>query len=50
MGYQGEYVSFVSAVDHPLINIPIMLLIIIGGLGFIVWMDVWKQKFCWETL
>ncbi len=45
MGYQGEYVSFVSAVDHPLINIPIMALIIFGGLGFIVWVDVWKQKF-----
>lgn len=45
MGYQGEYVSFVSAADHPLINIPIMALIILGGLGFIVWVDVWKQKF-----
>ncbi len=45
MGYQGEYVSFVSAVDHPLINIPIMTLIILGGLGFIVWVDMWKQKF-----
>lgn len=45
MGYQGEYGSFVSAVDHPLINIPIMALIILGGLGFIVWVDVWKQKF-----
>lgn len=45
MGYQGEYVSFVSAVDEPLINIPIMALIILGGLGFIVWVDVWKQKF-----
>ncbi len=30
MGYQGEYVSFVSAVDHPLINIPIMALIILA--------------------
>lgn len=45
MGYQGEYVSFVSAVDHPLINIPIMALIILGGLGFIVWVDVWRHKF-----
>lgn len=45
MGYQGEYVSFVSAVDHPLINLPIMALIVLGGLGFIVWVDVWKQKF-----
>ncbi len=45
MGYQGEYVSFVSAVDDPLVNITIMALIILGGLGFIVWMDVWKQKF-----
>ena len=45
LGYQGEYVSFVSAVDHPLINIPIMALIILGGLGFIVWVDVWRHKF-----
>ncbi len=45
MGYQGEYVSFVSAVDSPLINIPIMVLITVGGLGFIVWADLWHEKF-----
>lgn len=48
MGYQEEFGSFVSAVDDPLINIPIMLLIIIGGLGYVVWVDVWKQKFCFR--
>jgi len=44
MGYQGEYCSFVSAVDSPLINLPIMTLIVVGGLGFIVWADLWDKK------
>lgn len=45
MGYTGAYSSFVSAVDDPIINITIMTLITIGGLGFIVWADIWKEKF-----
>ncbi len=44
MGYQGKFSSFVCAVDSPLINIPIMTLIIVGGLGFIVWVDLWDKK------
>lgn len=44
MGYQGEFVSFVPAAEHPLVNITLMALIILGGLGFAVWVDVWKKK------
>lgn len=44
MGYQGEFMSFVPAAEHPLVNITLMALIILGGLGFAVWVDVWKKK------
>ncbi len=40
MGYQGEYNSLVSYVNDPVINIVIMALIVIGGIGFIVWDDI----------
>ncbi len=45
MGYQEQYSSLVSAVDSPLINIPVMVLIVVGGLGFIVWSDIVENKF-----
>ena len=44
MGYQEEYISFVNQVDVPWINIPIMLLIVIGGIGFLVWEDICEKK------
>lgn len=39
-GYQAPYNSLVNYVTDPTINIVIMLLIIIGGLGFVVWDDI----------
>ena len=39
-----KYASLTSYVSHPLINITIMLLIIIGGIGFLTWEDVLKNK------
>ena len=39
-----KYVSLTSYVSHPLINITIMLLIIIGGIGFLTWEDILKNK------
>ncbi|MBE5936119.1 MAG: Trk family potassium uptake protein [Lachnospiraceae bacterium] len=44
-GIQGEYSSLVNYVGDPVINITIMLLIILGGIGFIVWDDISKNKF-----
>lgn len=40
MGSQGAYSSFVNYYDDWVINLVIMLLITIGGIGFIVWDDV----------
>lgn len=44
MGEQGAYSSFCNYVGDITINVVIMLLIIIGGIGFSVWSDVYKNK------
>ncbi len=44
MGYQGEYVSLMNYASDIVVNITIMLLIIIGGIGFIVWDDLTRHK------
>lgn len=45
MGVKEKYSSLTSFSDNPLVNIVIMLLIIIGGIGFLVWDDVKTNKF-----
>ena len=40
----GEFTSLTHYSEQPVINITIMLLIIIGGIGFLVWEDVYKHK------
>lgn len=40
----GVYSSLVGYYDDWVINIVIMLLIIIGGLGFVVWSDLYEKK------
>ena len=40
MGFTGEYCSLTGYYNDVLVNVVIMLLIIIGGLGFLVWDDV----------
>lgn len=44
MGQFGEYRSLVDYYDDPLINFTIMSLIVIGGIGFLVWDDLSKHK------
>ena len=44
MGNQTPYSSFVSYYDDWLVNLVIMSLIIIGGIGFIVWEDLYRHK------
>lgn len=44
-GVNGQFSSLTYFESHPLINIVIMLLIIIGGIGFLTWEDVVKHKF-----
>lgn len=40
MGWQGQYSSLVNYYDDWIVNIVIMSLIVIGGIGFIVWDDI----------
>lgn len=40
--HTGPFSSFTSYVNNPIININAMVLIIIGGLGFSVWIDFYK--------
>lgn len=44
LGWQGEYSSLVNYYDDWTVNLVIMLLIVIGGLGFIVWDDLSRHK------
>ena len=43
-GYSGEYSSFTAFSNDILINVTIMLLIIIGGIGFLVWEDILTHR------
>lgn len=45
MGTQEAYSSLTAYASDPLINITTCLLITIGGLGFVVWKDIWEKKF-----
>ncbi|MBR6377258.1 MAG: Trk family potassium uptake protein [Oscillospiraceae bacterium] len=44
MGIRGQYSSLTGYRADPLVNIVIMLLIVIGGIGFLVWEDLRKNK------
>ncbi len=44
----GEYSSLVDYVGDPLINFVICGLIIVGGIGFLVWDDIAKNKLKWR--
>ena len=49
MGRQQQYASFTSYAADPVINIVLMLLIVVGGLGFVVWSDVVSKRFHWKN-
>lgn len=40
MGAEGEFSSMISFAENPVINITLIILIIVGGLGFFVWEDI----------
>lgn len=44
MGRYGEYGSLCMFVDDPIVNIVLDILIVTGGIGFIVWSDVLENK------
>ena len=45
MGGTGEFSSFTSLYDNIFVNTVLMLLIVIGGIGFLVWDDITTCKF-----
>ena len=45
MGTKSPYSSLTSYADHPVVNITIMLLIVIGGIGFLTWQDIRQNGF-----
>ena len=49
MGGQQPYASFTAYATDPVINIALMLLIVVGGLGFVVWSDVVSKRFRWKN-
>ena len=50
MGFKGEFSSLTSYVDNVAVNSIIMVLIVVGGLGFFVWTDLIKCKFRFKKL
>lgn len=44
MGVRGEYSSLTSFAGNPLINIVVVLLIVVGGIGFLTWDDIKTNK------
>lgn len=44
LGDQGEFCSLTNYVGDYLVNIPIIFLIVTGGLGFYVWIDLYKAR------
>lgn len=45
MGGSGEYSSFTSLYDNVFVNTVLMFLIVIGGIGFLVWDDITTCRF-----
>lgn len=45
MGIKGAFSSLTTYAGDPLVNLTIMALIIIGGLGFLTWKDILRNHF-----
>lgn len=44
LGHEGAFVSLVNYASSPMVYIPIALLIIFGGLGFVVWRELFHYR------
>ena len=40
MGTESPFSSLTAYAEHPVVNITVMLLIVIGGIGFLTWQDI----------
>ncbi len=45
MGTRGAFSSLTSYAEEPVVNVTIMLLIIVGGIGFLTWDDIRINRF-----
>jgi len=43
MGFREPYSSLVHYVEDPLVSLTVSALILLGGVGFLVWQDIWKN-------
>ena len=43
MGTKTPFSSLTSYASNPVVNITIVLLIVIGGIGFLTWQDIWQN-------
>lgn len=50
MGDNGEFSSLTQYESDPIVNLVIIVLVIMGGLGFFVWSDLIKQKLKFRKL
>lgn len=50
MGRFGENLDLAAYIADPVVNGVLMVLIVIGGIGFFVWRDVVHQKWNWKRL
>lgn len=48
MGINEPFSSLTSFHQNPIVNITIMGLIVVGGLGFLTWDDIRKNKLCYK--
>ncbi|NCC15093.1 MAG: Trk family potassium uptake protein [Clostridia bacterium] len=48
MGVKGPYSSLVSYSNDNLVNLTMISLIIIGGIGFLVWEDIYNHRLRWK--
>ena len=46
----GPYTSLESFVSDPLVNLAVMALILVGGIGFFVWDDLMQSRFRWKRM
>lgn len=45
MGGQGAYLSLTGYTNDWIVNLTVMILIIVGGIGFLVWDDLYTKRF-----
>lgn len=48
MGGRAPFSSLTAYVDDPFVSLTICVLIVVGGLGFLVWHDLARNKFHWK--